>query len=96
MFGFLPISPDFACFCIWLRLALHVSDFIWFYLLPHLSKFHHAFGSACLHLSFEFHRIETSSSTESALWDAQKLRVCFSVLANFGFDKLPMFTDAAL
>ncbi|GJV53991.1 hypothetical protein Tco_1449732 [Tanacetum coccineum] len=53
-------------------------------------------GSAlvCMHL-FGLLRIETSSSTESALWDAS-LCVCFSVLVYFMFGKLPMFTAAAL
>ncbi|GJZ70281.1 putative reverse transcriptase domain-containing protein [Tanacetum coccineum] len=39
---------------------------------------------------------ETPSNTESALWDAPRLRDCFSVLVYFVFDKLPMFTAAAL
>ncbi|GKB14996.1 hypothetical protein Tco_0848919 [Tanacetum coccineum] len=56
------------------------------------------FGSdsavVCMHL-FGLLRIETSSSTESALWDAS-LGVCFSVFLCFIFGKLPMFTAAAL
>ncbi|GJV82091.1 hypothetical protein Tco_1517961 [Tanacetum coccineum] len=54
------------------------------------------FGSAlvCMHL-FGLLRIETSSSTESALWDAP-LYVCFSVFVYFMFGKLLMFTAAAL
>ncbi|GKE70380.1 hypothetical protein Tco_1528452, partial [Tanacetum coccineum] len=40
-------------------------------------------------------RIETSSSTESALWDSP-LYVCFSVFVYFMFGKLPMFTAVAL
>ncbi|GKC61738.1 RNA-directed DNA polymerase, eukaryota [Tanacetum coccineum] len=54
------------------------------------------FGSAlvCMHL-FGLLRIETSSSTESALWDAP-LYVCFLVFVYFMFSKLLMFIAAAL
>nr|GEX73205.1 hypothetical protein [Tanacetum cinerariifolium] len=54
------------------------------------------FGSAlvCMHL-FGLLRIQTSSSTESALWDAP-LCVYFSTFVYFMFDKLPMFTDVTL
>ncbi|GKC45815.1 hypothetical protein Tco_1063537 [Tanacetum coccineum] len=75
------------CRCVWLpgyTSALQIAD---------------VFGSGsalvCMHL-FGLHRNETPSNTESALWDAPKLRVCFSDLVYFVFDKLSMFTAAAL
>ncbi|GJR33798.1 hypothetical protein Tco_1209482 [Tanacetum coccineum] len=52
------------------------------------------YGLSTLHL-FGLLRIETSSSTESTLWDAM-LYVCFSVFVYLMFGKLPMFTATAL
>nr|GEX66776.1 callose synthase 12-like [Tanacetum cinerariifolium] len=75
------------CRCVWLpgyTSALQIADVF-------------SSGSAlvCMHM-LGLHRNETPSNTESALWDAAKLRVCFSDLVYFVFDKLPMFTAATL
>nr|GEU29893.1 hypothetical protein [Tanacetum cinerariifolium] len=53
-----------------------------------------SFAPVYMHL-FGLLRIETSSNTKSALWDAS-LCVCFSVFVYFMFGKLPMFTVVAL
>ncbi|GKA05005.1 hypothetical protein Tco_0684125 [Tanacetum coccineum] len=97
------------CRCVWFRLVsddsawLHAcfTDCRCVWLLGYMSALQIAdvlgSGSAlvCMHL-FGLHRNETPSNTESALWDAPKLRVCFSDLVYFVFDKLSMFTAAAL
>ncbi|GJY52575.1 hypothetical protein Tco_0443422 [Tanacetum coccineum] len=76
------------CICVWLlgcTSALQIVD-----------VFGSGSGSAlvCMHL-FGLLQIETSFSTESALWDAL-LCACFSVFVYFMLGKLPMFTDATL
>ncbi|GJY46017.1 hypothetical protein Tco_0435080 [Tanacetum coccineum] len=67
--------------------ALQIADM-------HLFGFGSCCALVCMHL-FGLLRIETSSITESALWDAAHC-VCFSVFVYFMFGKLPMFTAAAL
>ncbi|GJR82319.1 hypothetical protein Tco_0153104 [Tanacetum coccineum] len=88
-------SARFSLFCIWFRTcpsdcAMHLPSRSSLYLCDFVP-------CICLNLHlFGLHRNETPFNTESALWDAPKLRVCFSVLVYFVFDKLSMFTAAAL
>ncbi|GKE20671.1 hypothetical protein Tco_1432183, partial [Tanacetum coccineum] len=78
--------------------ALQIADVFGCLVTRLLYRLQLCFGSGFaliyMHL-FGLLRIETSSSTESALWDAP-LYVCFSVFVYYIFDKLPMFTVAAL
>ncbi|GKD62204.1 hypothetical protein Tco_1299713 [Tanacetum coccineum] len=111
MFWFRLVSHDSAwlhrCACLpGYTSALQIADVFgsaWFHMiLPGYTsalQIADVFGSGsalvCMHL-FGLHRNETPSNTEYALWDALKLRVCFSDLVYFVFDKLSMFTAVAL
>ncbi|GKB35763.1 putative reverse transcriptase domain-containing protein [Tanacetum coccineum] len=89
-----------AQLCVWLSgytSALQIADVFgsdYTFALQIANVFGSGSTLVCLHL-FGLLRIETSSSTESALWDAP-LCVCFSVFVYFMFGKLSMFTAAAL
>ncbi|GKB28700.1 hypothetical protein Tco_0868101 [Tanacetum coccineum] len=94
MFWFRLVSHD----SVWLHVCFTYCRCVWLPGYTSALQIADMFGSAsalvCMHL-FGLLRIETPSSTESALWDAP-LCVCFSVFVYFMFGKLPMYTAAAL
>ncbi|GKC16070.1 hypothetical protein Tco_1012852 [Tanacetum coccineum] len=86
------IASPASTTCFWFRSALHGSafDFIWFCLiLPNFVSSSPDSSVLSESAPFSITSYETPSNIESALWDAPKLRVCFSVSSKATASEIP-------